>query len=50
MIRRICDQNAVEYLSLPSAHKTAGAGAASNGHGMTSKVEGFRPAQIEKES
>ena len=50
MIRRICYQNAVEYLSLPSAHKTAGAAAASNGHGMTRSVEGFRQAQIEKES
>ena len=50
MIRRICYQNAVEYLGLPSAHKTAGAGAASNGHGITRNVEGFRTAQIEKES
>jgi glucuronate isomerase len=50
MIRRICYQNAVEYLSLPSAHKTAGAAAASNGHGMTRSVEGFRQTHIEKES
>ncbi len=50
MIRRICYQNAVEYLGLPSAHKKADAAAASNGHGMTRNVEGFRQAQIEKES
>jgi glucuronate isomerase len=50
MIRRICYQNGVEYLGLPSAHKTAEAAAASNGHGMTRSVEGFRQAQIEKES
>jgi glucuronate isomerase len=49
MIRRICYQNAVEYLGLPS-HKKAEAAAASNGHGMTRGVEGFRQAQIEKES
>jgi glucuronate isomerase len=48
MIRRICYQNAVDYLGLPS-HKKAEAAAASNGHGMT-RVEGFRQAQIEKES
>jgi glucuronate isomerase len=49
MIRRICYQNAVEYLGLPS-HKKAEAAAASNGHGMAGSVEGFRQAQIEKES
>jgi glucuronate isomerase len=50
MIRRICYQNAVEYLGLPSAHKKAEAAAASNGHGMNRSVEGFRQTQIEKES
>ena len=49
MILRICYQNAVEYLGLPS-HKKAEAAAASNGHGITHSVEGFRQAQIEKES
>jgi hypothetical protein len=49
MIRRICYQNAVEYLGLPS-HKKAEATAASNGHGMTCGLEGVRQGQIEKES
>jgi glucuronate isomerase len=53
MIRRICYQNAAEYLCLPMAHKAAEAAAAvvSNGHGIPARrVEGTHTRQMEKES
>lgn len=52
LIKRICYQNAAEYLSLPMMHKTveAGAAAAFNGHGLPVRADGLRIQQMEKGS
>ena len=50
MIRRICYQNAAEYLSLPMAEKAAAA-ISSNGHGLPARgIEGSHSRQMEKGS
>jgi glucuronate isomerase len=53
MIRKICYQNAAEYLCLPMAHKAAEASAAvvANGHGLPARgVEAPRVERMEKGS
>jgi hypothetical protein len=54
MVRRICYQNAAEYLRLPSvepAKRVAATSAVSNGHAIPSRgVDGFRPQHMEKGS
>jgi glucuronate isomerase len=54
MIRRICYQNAVEYLRLPSVESAtvaAATSAASNGHAIPARgVDGFRAQHMEKGS
>jgi hypothetical protein len=53
MIRKICYENAAEYLGLPMAHKTmeSAATAAGNGHGLAARgSEGVHVRQVEKGS
>jgi len=53
MIRKICYQNAAEYLCLPMAHETAesAAAVAANGHGLSApRNDGVPARKVEKGS